>query len=97
MGYGGAWVGHWLTRGMGKKHTPMGYGGAWVGGHELTHAIESPTYHLASPPHARLQTHAKGATPKPKPQPKPPGWWLRRFPQPMPQPKPHTPHDLIGL
>ncbi|MFS7938589.1 putative DNA helicase [Helianthus anomalus] len=30
---------------------------------------------LTSPPHARLQTHANGATPKPKP----PGWWLGRF------------------
>ncbi|MFS7925219.1 hypothetical protein Hanom_Chr04g00282001 [Helianthus anomalus] len=43
-------------------------------------AIESPPCHLPSPPHARLQTHTKGATPKPKPQPKPPGWWLGRFP-----------------
>ncbi|MFS7908383.1 hypothetical protein Hanom_Chr01g00082541 [Helianthus anomalus] len=41
-------------------------------------AIESPPCHLTSPtspPHARLQTHANGATP----QPKPPGWWLGRF------------------
>ncbi|KAJ0936982.1 hypothetical protein HanRHA438_Chr03g0137011 [Helianthus annuus] len=46
-------------------------------------AIESPPCHLTGPPHTRLQTHTKGATPKPKP----PGWWLGRFPQP----KPHTP------
>ncbi|KAJ0602152.1 hypothetical protein HanIR_Chr03g0136491 [Helianthus annuus] len=43
-------------------------------------AIESPPCHLADPPHTRLQTHTKGATPKLKPQPKPPGWWLGRFP-----------------
>ncbi|MFS7965989.1 hypothetical protein Hanom_Chr09g00768571 [Helianthus anomalus] len=62
------------------KPTPMGYGGAWVEGlgwgHEFGLTIESTPCHLTSPtsptssPHARLQTHANGATP----QPKLPGW-----------------------
>ncbi|MFS7902101.1 hypothetical protein Hanom_Chr01g00007281 [Helianthus anomalus] len=78
----GLGLGHWLTRGMGAppplKPTPMGYGGALVGGMSFGLAIESLSCHLTSPtslPHARLHTHANGATPKPKLL----GWCLGRF------------------
>ncbi|MFS7972165.1 hypothetical protein Hanom_Chr09g00841511 [Helianthus anomalus] len=82
----GLGLGHWLTRGMGAPPplipTPMGYGGAWVRGMSFDLTIESPPCHLTSPtspPHARLQTHANGATPQTHAQTQAPGWCLGRF------------------
>ncbi|MFS7997607.1 hypothetical protein Hanom_Chr12g01143781 [Helianthus anomalus] len=90
LGFG---LGHWLTRGMGAppplKPTPMWYGGAWVGGlgawvggMSFGLAIQSLSCHLTSPtspPHARLHTHANGATPQTHAQTQAPGWCLGRF------------------
>ncbi|KAJ0437000.1 hypothetical protein HanRHA438_Chr16g0744831 [Helianthus annuus] len=81
------------------KPTPIGYGGAWVGGlgwgHEFGLAIESPPCHLTSPtspPHARLQTHANGATPQTHAPTQAPGvvaWAFSANPRPNPSPIPH--------
>ncbi|MFS7976183.1 hypothetical protein Hanom_Chr10g00889461 [Helianthus anomalus] len=99
----GLWLGlgHWLTRGMGAppplKPTSTGYGGAWVGGMSFSLAIESLPCHLTSPtspPHARLHTHANGATPQTHTQTQAPGvvpWAF--YPNPRPNPRP-IPHDL---
>ncbi|MFS7959884.1 hypothetical protein Hanom_Chr08g00696371 [Helianthus anomalus] len=93
VGFGlGIRLGHWLTREMGAspslKSTLMGYGGAWIGGHEFGLAIKSPPCHLTSPtspPHARLQTHANGATPQPKPHTPQPKAEFEVLKSPQPQ------------
>ncbi|MFS7924093.1 hypothetical protein Hanom_Chr03g00268571 [Helianthus anomalus] len=96
----GLGLGHWLTRGMTVplplKSTPMGYGGAWVGGMSFGLAIESPPCHLTSPtspPHARLQTHANGATPQTHAKTQAPGMmsWVF-YPNPRPNPRGPAPY-----
>ncbi|KAJ0512164.1 hypothetical protein HanIR_Chr11g0560111 [Helianthus annuus] len=58
-------------------------------------AIESPPCHLASPPHARLQTHAKGGHAQIQAPTQAPGVVAWAFsPNPRPNPSP-IPHGLI--
>ncbi|KAJ0680632.1 hypothetical protein HanPI659440_Chr16g0626381 [Helianthus annuus] len=93
----GLGLGHLLTRGMGappptQTHAHrVWWGLGWW--HEFDLAIESPPCHLTSPPHARLQTHANGATPQTHAPTQAPGvvaWAFSANPRPNPSPIPHV-------
>ncbi|MFS7924230.1 hypothetical protein Hanom_Chr03g00270151 [Helianthus anomalus] len=105
----GLGLGHLLTRGLGGRHgathIKTSYGGAGVGVvglvgfagltrlGSLVCPIRARHVSLARPPHARLETHAPRATPKPMPIR---GGGLGVSLLPTPKLSPHTPQSKIA-